>query len=105
MFTVGHILQYLENTIFDKNVKKNARCMSNFRILPSEARFTQDTSPSPPRPPPPKKNNVKVWSEYFCSRLNNIDQGGVTMLPNSQSASPVSKKVQNSYHFLSKIVA
>ena len=63
------------------------------------------TLPPPHRAPPPKKNNVKVWSEYFCSRLNNIDQGGVTMLPNSQSASPVSKKVQNSYHFLSKIVA
>ena len=63
------------------------------------------TLPPPHRAPPPQKNNVKVWSEYFCSRLNNIDQGGVTMLPNSQSASPVSKKVQNSYHFLSKIVA
>ena len=36
-------------TILDKNVKKNACCMSNFRILPAKARFTQDTSPSPPK--------------------------------------------------------
>ena len=34
-------------TILDKNVKKNACSMSNFRTLPSKARFTQDTSPSP----------------------------------------------------------
>ena len=33
-------------TILDKNVKKNACSMSNFRTLPSKARFTQDTSPS-----------------------------------------------------------
>ena len=45
--------------------------MNNFRILPSTARFTQDTPPSPP-----KKNNVEVWPTHFCSRLNNIDQGG-----------------------------
>ena len=83
-----------ENTILDKNVKKNARCMFNFRILPSKARFTQDTPPSPP------KNNVEVWPEHFCCLLNNIDQGGVgggvTMVPNSQGWSPVSKKEQNS---------
>ena len=36
-------------TILDKNVKKNARSMFNFRILPSKARFTQDTPPSPPK--------------------------------------------------------
>ena len=41
-----------ENTILDKNVKKNAPCMFNFRILPSKAEFSQDT-------PPPKKNNVE----------------------------------------------
>ena len=58
--------------------------------------------PSPPPPPPPSfaKKNVEVWPEYFCSRLNNIDQGrvgeGVTMVPNSQGESPLSKKVQNS---------
>ena len=37
-----------------------------------------------------------------------IDQGGVgggvTMVPNAQGGFPVSKKVQNSQHFLSKIV-
>ena len=49
MFTVAHSVQYLENTILDKNVKKNARYMFNFRILPSKARFTQDTPPSPPK--------------------------------------------------------
>ena len=36
-------------TILDKNVKKNARCMFHFRILPPKARFTQDTRPSPPK--------------------------------------------------------
>ena len=90
-------------TILDKNVKKNACSMSNFRTLPSKARFTQDTSPSPP---PQKKNKVEVWLEYFCSRLNNIDQwgvgGGATMVPNSWGGCPVSKTVQ---HFLSKNVA
>ena len=65
--------------------------MSNFRIVPSRARFTQDTSPSPP------KNKVEVWPEHFCSRPNNIDLGGVrggfTMVPNSRGEFPVSKKV------------
>ena len=75
--------------------------MSNFRIRPSKARFTQCTSPfPPPHPPSFAKKNVEVWPEYFCSRLNNIDQGrvgeGVTMVPNSQGESPLSKKVQNS---------
>ena len=83
-----------EATILDKNVKKNARYMFNFRILPSKARFTQDT------PPSPQKNNVEVWPEHFCSLLNNIDQGGVgggvTMVPNTQGGSPVCKKEQNS---------
>ena len=60
-----------QSTILDKNVKKNARCMFNFRILPSKARLTQDT------PPSPQKNNVEVWAEHFCCLLNNIDQGGV----------------------------
>ena len=81
-------------TILDKNVKKNERYMFNFRILPSKARFTQDT------PPSPQKNNVEVWPEHFCSLLNNIDQGGVgggvTMVPNTQGGSPVCKKEQNS---------
>ena len=36
-------------TILDKNVKKNARCMCNLKILPSKARFTQDTPPSFPK--------------------------------------------------------
>ena len=89
-----YILQNLENTIVDKNVKKNAGCMSNFRILPSKAGFIQDTSPSP------QNNNVEVWPKHFCSGLNNIDQGrvgkGVTTVPNSRGGSAVSKKVQNS---------
>jgi len=54
-----------------QNVKKDARCMSNFRILWSKARFTQDTSPFP------SKNKVEVLPEHFCSQLNDIDQGGV----------------------------
>ena len=69
--------------------------MSNFRILPSKARFTQDTPP-----PLKKKNNVEVWPEHFGSRVNNIDQGevggGVIMEPNLQGGSPLSNKVQNS---------
>ena len=81
-------------SILDKNVKKNARYMFHFRILPSKARFTQDT------PPSAQKNNVEVWLEHFCCLLNNIDQGGVgggvTMVPNSQGGSPVCKKEQNS---------
>ena len=68
--------------------------MFNFRILPSKARFTQDT------PPSPQKNNVEVWPEHFCCLLNNIDQGGVgggvTMVANTQGGSPVRKKEQNS---------
>ena len=44
---VFHSLQ--QSTILDKNVKKNARFMFNFRILPSKARLTQDTPPSPPK--------------------------------------------------------
>ena len=71
--------------------------MSNFRIRPSKVPFTQGTSPFPPFV---NKKNVEVWPEHFCSRLNNIDQGkvgeGVTMVPNSQGESPLSKKVQNS---------
>ena len=51
-------------------------------------------------PPLPPKNKVEVWPERFCSQLNNIDQrgvrGGVTMVPNLQGGSPVTKKVQNS---------
>ena len=94
MFTLAHTVQYPENTILDKNVKKNARCICNFRILPSKARFTQDI------PPSPQKSNVEVWPEHFCCLLNNIDQGGVgggvTMVPNTQGGSPVCKKEQNS---------
>ena len=56
MFTVGHILQYLENTIFDKNVKKNARCMPNileyFLLKPGSLKILP--------PPPPKKK--QRWS-------------------------------------------
>ena len=51
-------------------------------------------------PPLPPKNKVEVWPERFCSQLNNIDQRGVregvTMVPNLQGGSPVTKKVQNS---------
>ena len=75
--------------------------MSNFRIL-------KPTSLEILPPPPSKKNNVEVWPEHFYFLLNNIDQvgmgGGVTMVSNSQGGSPASKKVQNCYHFLSKIV-
>ena len=63
--------------------------------FPLQPRFTQDTSPSTP-----KNNNAEVWPEHFCSRLNNIYQGGVgegvTMVPNWQGGCPGSKKVQNS---------
>ena len=87
-------------SILDKNVKKNACCVSNFRMLPSKPRSLKILPHFRPPPPLPKKNNVEVWPEYFCSRLNNIDheggEAGVTMAPNSQGGSPVRKKVQNS---------
>ena len=72
--------------------------MTNFRILPYSPVHSR-YFPLPP-PPPQKDNNIEVWPEHFCSRLNNIDQEGVgegvTMVPNSQGGCPVSKKVQNS---------
>ena len=84
-------------SILDRNVKKNARCMSNFRILPSKPRSLKIL---PHFPSPPKKINVEVWPEHFCSRLNNIDheggEAGVTMAPNLQGGSPMRKKVKNS---------
>ena len=90
MFPVAHTLQYLENTILDKNVKKNTPRMFNFRILHSKDRYTQDTSPSP-------QKNVEGSPEHFWSRLNNTDQGGVgggsTMMLNSLGVSPVHNKV------------
>ena len=49
-------------TILDKNVQKNARYMFNFRILPSKARFTQDTPPSPP-----KKTMLKCGPNIFAA--------------------------------------
>ena len=61
MFTVAHTVQYLENTILDKNVKKNARYMFNFRTLPCKARFTQDT------PPPPQKTMLKCGPNIFAA--------------------------------------
>ena len=62
MFTVAHTVQYLENTILDKNVKKNARCMCNLKILPSKAQFTQDTPPSSP-----KKTMLKCGPNIFTA--------------------------------------
>ena len=72
MFPVAHTLQYLENTILDKNVKKNTPRMFHFRILHSKDRYSQDILP-----PPPQKNNVEGSPEHFWSRRNNTDQGGV----------------------------
>ena len=47
-----------------KNVMKNAPCVSNFRILPSKARLTQETSPSPP--PQKKKLMLKCDRNSFA---------------------------------------
>ena len=94
MFTVAHTVQYLENTILDKNVKKNARCMFNFRILPSKARFTQDTPPSPP-----KKQCWSVARTFLLPTKQHWPGrggGGVTMVANTQGGSPVREKEQNS---------
>ena len=41
----------LYSTILDKNVKKNAPCMFNFRLLPSKPGSLKILTP----PPPPKK--------------------------------------------------
>ena len=68
MITGNDFFLLLEPTILDKNVKNNARYMFNLRILPSKARFTQDTLPS-------EKNNVEVWPEHFCCLLNNTREG------------------------------
>ena len=96
IFTVRHILQKLENTIIDKNVKKNAQCMSNFRILPSKAGFIQDTSPSPQ-----KQQRWTVAETFLLTTKQHWPGkggggGGVTTVPNSCGGSAVSKKVQNS---------
>ena len=94
MFTVAHTVQYLENTILDKNVKKNARCMCNLKILPSKARFTQDTPPSSP-----KKQCWSVARTFLLPTKQHWPGrggGGVTMVPNSQGRSPVCRKDQNS---------
>ena len=48
-------------TILDRNVKKNAPCMSHFLILPSKAQFTQDTYPTPP-----KKTILKCGRNIFA---------------------------------------
>ena len=73
-----------------------------FPLKPSSLKILPLPSPTP------KKNNVEVWPEHSCPSLNNIDQGGVgggvTVVPNSQGGSPVSNKVHDSEHFLSKIV-
>ena len=45
------------STILDKNVKKNAPCMFNFRLLPSKPGSLKILTPL--RPPPPKKNNIE----------------------------------------------
>ena len=39
MFTVAHTVQYLENTILDKNVKKNARYMLVEFLMSAEHLF------------------------------------------------------------------
>ena len=41
-------------------------------MLPSKPRSLKIL----PHFPPPKKNNVEVWPDHFCSRLNNIDHEG-----------------------------
>ena len=70
MLTVSaHTLQYLENTILDKNVKKNAPCMFNFRILPSKAQFSQDT-------PPQKKTMLKGEQNIFAPDLTTLTREG-----------------------------
>ena len=45
----------LYSTILDKNVKKNAPCMFNFRLLPSKPGSLKILTP----PPPQKKNNIE----------------------------------------------
>ena len=73
--------------------------MSNFRILPSKPSSIKILPHPPAPPPPPHKNNVEVWPQHFCSRLN-IDheagEEGVTMVPNSQEGSLMRKNVHNS---------
>ena len=59
-------------------------------------------------PPSSQKNNVDVRLDHFWSQWNNFDQGGAsggaTAVPNPWDKHLVGKKVQNSQHFLSKVV-
>ena len=60
MITGNDFFLLLEPTILDKNVKNNARYMFNLRILPSKARFTQDT-------PPSEKTMLKCGPNIFAA--------------------------------------
>ena len=60
--TLRVIICNQRTTILDKNVKKNACCVLNVRILPSTARFTQDTPPSPPQ-----KTMLKCGPNIFAA--------------------------------------
>ena len=76
---------------------------SSFKIELLKALTTTNT------PPPPQKNNVEVRLDPFWPRINNFDQGGARVraiaVPSPGDRLSVGTKVQNSRHFLSKIVA
>ena len=59
-------------------------------------------------PPSPQKKQCWIPLDYSWFWLNNFDQsqerGGAFALPNPQARRSVWKKVQNSQHFISKIV-
>ena len=73
-------------------VKKNRRYHVYFQDKALESTGKYKYSPSSP---------------YFCSRLNNFDQGwtrgGTIAVSNPRDRRSVGKKVQNSQHLLSKI--
>ena len=51
----------------------------------------------------PPKNNVEVRLDHFWSLLNIFDKGGAIAVPYPRDRRSVSKKVQNSQHFLTTI--
>ena len=62
--------------------------MFNFRIRPSKARFTKNTT----TPLPPQKNNVEVRPEHFCYLLNILNNTVSESLAKVLSLSPPPQK-------------
>ena len=62
------------STILDKNVKKNAPCMFNFRLLPSKPGSLKILTPLPP--PPQKKTILKGDRNISAPDLTTLTREG-----------------------------